>query len=456
MRRELMRAIRAAFVGFGEVNIPHEFIEKRCEEARTLVEEKGIEVVTTDPVSDDPEGRDVRRAVSELSGEDFDFLIFCIAGWIPSHAVISVAQTFSTRPMLLWGLSGWMRGDVLVTTADQAGTSALRKAFDDLGYHFRYLYNVIGKTPQIDRIVDFGRAARATRLLEGAKLGMMGYRDMNLYTTLYDGVSLRRTIGTEVEVFEMFDMVQRSEKVSGEEIRKYVDGIRKNWTFEKEADAALLEKGVRYFLAVQQKVRERNYQAVSLIDVDGMKKLLGFPPAMIFMLLADEEGIPVIPENDVLGGITQLMVHFITGQIAAYFEFYEFMEDRVLVGVPDFVPSAVVDGKVRVTTTQFGEFSGGVLNISKVKTGRVTLCRLTSTGDRYALHISTGEAVQPREWEEAGWDPPAPQLPSLEVILDTPVEEFAQKVMSQHYIIAYGDHRVAFQNLCALLDIIVI
>ena len=157
--------------------------------------------------------------------------------------------------------------------------------------------------------------------------------------------------------------------------------------------------------------------------------------------------------NDVLGGITQLMVHFITGQIAAYLEFYEFMVDRVLMGVPDFVPSEVVDGKVRVTTTQFGEISGGVLNISKVKTGRVTLCRLTSTGDRYALHILTGEAVQPRKWEEAGWDPPAPQLPSLEVILDTPVEEFAQKVMSQHYIVAYGDHRAAFQNLCALLDI---
>lgn len=448
-----MRQIRAAFVCFGEVNTPREFIDKRCDEARKLVEKEGIEMVTTDLVSDDPEGKDVRRAASELSGKDFDLIIFCIAGWIPSHAVISVAQEFSGKPMLLWGLCGWMRGDVLVTTADQAGTSALRKAFMDLGYPYKYIYNIVGKQPQIDAIVAFGRAARAARLLEGAKMGMMGYRDMNLYTTLYDGVSLRRVVGTEVEVFEMLDMVQRAEKVNEKQVRAHIDGIRRKWAFEKDADDELLEKGVRYFVAIQQKVRERGYEAVSLIDVDGMKRLLGFPPAMIFMLLADEEGIPVIPENDVLGGITQLMVHFITGQIAAYFEFYEFMEDRVLMGVPDFVPSEVVDGKVRVTTTQFGEFSGGVLNISKVKTGRVTLCRLTSTGDRYALHLLTGEAVQPRKWEEAGWDPPAPQLPSLEVILDTPVEEFAQKVMSQHYIIAYGDHRAAFQNLCALLDI---
>ena len=109
-----------------------------------------------------------------------------------------------------------------------------------------------------------------------------------------------------------------------------------------------------------------------------------------------------------------------------------------------------------MTVTQFGELEGGVLNISKVKTGRVTLCRLTSSGDRYAMHLLTGEAVEPRAWEEAGWEPPAPRLPSLEVVLDTPVEEFAQKVMSQHYIIVYGDHTASVKDFCRLREIRII
>ncbi len=91
-------------------------------------------------------------------------------------------------------------------------------------------------------------------------------------------------------------------------------------------------------------MRERGYQAISLIDVDGMKKLLDFPPAMVFMLLAEDPGVCVIPENDCLGAVTQLLVRHLTGQVAAYLEFYEFMEDRVLIGVPDFVPAEVVDG----------------------------------------------------------------------------------------------------------------
>jgi hypothetical protein len=61
--------------------------------------------------------------------------------------------------------------------------------------------------------------------------------------------------------------------------------------------------------------------------------------------------------------------------------------------------------------------------------------------------------VEPRRWEEAGWAQPAPQLPGLEVILDTPVEEFAQKVLSQHYILAYGNQLEALGDFCRLTGI---
>jgi hypothetical protein len=69
------------------------------------------------------------------------------------------------------------------------------------------------------------------------------------------------------------------------------------------------------------------------------------------------------------------------------------------------------------------------------------------------MHMVTGEAVQPGSWEEVGWQAPAPQLPSLEIILDVPVDDFAQKIMSQHYIVTYGDNTQVLRDLCNLLDI---
>jgi L-fucose isomerase-like protein len=449
--------IKAGFVGFGEVNSPRDLIERKITQAHERLEGLGVELVTTEPVHDDPAGQEEGRAREALGRQDFDLLIVCLAGWIPSHTVIDVISPFAHKPMVLWGLTGYYENGRLVTTADQAGTTALRDPMEAMGYKFKYIYD----TPDdpygsARKVLAFAEIARAISLLRGSRVGMMGYRDMRLYATLVDGVSLRRVIGTEVDVFEMLEVVQRMASKDEAEVKAIVDWLLAEWEFEGEIDRAAFDQPVRMYLAIKDLVAERGYQGISLIDVDGVKKLLKFAPGLVMSLLVDLEKVATIPENDAPGLITQLVVRYLTGQVGAYFEFYEFMKDRVLIGVPDFIPSAVADGKVRARIARFGLLSPGVLNISKVKTGRVTLCRLASRGERYKMHILTGEAIAPRRWEEAGWDQPAPQLPGLEVLLDDPVEDFARKVLGQHYILAYGDHREQLVDFCGLLGIEVI
>ena len=55
----------------------------------------------------------------------------------------------------------------------------------DLGYRFRYVYDIIGKPSNVGKVADYARAATAARILRSARAGMAGYRDMNLYGTLY-------------------------------------------------------------------------------------------------------------------------------------------------------------------------------------------------------------------------------------------------------------------------------
>ncbi len=443
---------KVAFVGFGEINSPRDLIDAKCAEALEQVRSLGLDVLTTETVSDDPRNVDVNRAIKDLSATDFDALIICIAGWIPSHAVISVTNAFKEKPMVLWGLCGDMQNGKVVTAAPQAGTTALRKVFEDLGYRFKYIYNVIGQPVPLDQINSFILAAFASKGLEGAKVGMMGYRDMKLYNTLYEGLSLKRKLGVEVEFFEMLEMVRECENISPEEINRMLEKIREEWEFVKPIDEDLLTQGISYYSAIRKISEENQFDAISLKDVDGMKKLLEMPPAMAFMLLSDEANLCTIPENDAMGAVTQLIVKQLTGQCAAYLEFYEFFENSVLLGVPDFVPAEVVDGKVTVTEAAFGGISGGLLNISRMKTGRLTLARLSNTGSEYTMHICTGEGKL-MDWEEAGWDDPAPQLPSLEIFIDAPMGEFTQKISGQHYIIAYGDHSQALRDFCYLKDI---
>lgn len=447
--------MKAGFVGFGEINSPPELIKEKCSIAAGEIESLGIELVTTAPVTDDEAGRDVARALEDLDRGNFDVLIICLAGWIPSHAVISITSHYRHKPMILWGLAGDIENGRIVTAAAQAGTTALRKVFADLGYRFRYVYNIIGKPSPLPKIWSFVAAAAAERSVAHTKVGMMGFRDMKLYNTLYEGISLKRDFGIEVEFFEMLEMLQESEKVEDAAIEPLLTKIKAAWDFEKPANDSFLRKGIQYYLAILKIAKNHRFDAVSLKDVDGMKKILHFPPALIFMLLSDEAGLCTIPENDVMGAVTQIIVKHLTGQCGAYFEFYEFFENSVLMGVPDYVPAEVVEGSVKVTQSAFGGISGGLLNVSQVKAGRVTLARLSNTGDRYTLHMVTGTA-KPRAWEEAGWEQPAPQLPSFELTLDTPVEAFAENISGQHYIIAYGDHLQLLKDFCYLKNINVI
>ena len=445
---------KIGFACFGEVNTPIERLTLKHDEALKALKDKGWDIVDGGLVIDDPEYKTADAAIKILKAEEFESLIVCVAGWIPTHAVIRVTDNFRHIPMLLWGLCGWRENGRIVTTAEQAGTTALRPAFQALHYNFKYIYNVIDKPWPMDKIEAFISAAHARQSLRTARVGTMGYRDMLLYGTQFEGNSMRGKIGVEVEPFEMLEMVQNIEKLCRKDIDEGIDFVKTNWKFKKECDDSVIEKGVTYALAVAMKIKERGYEAISLIDVDGMKKLLGFPPAMVFMLLEHYCGVLTVPENDVMGAVTQLIMKYITGQTVPYLEYYEFFEKSMLIGVPDFIPQAATDGDVTVLPAAFGLLSSSLLNVSKVKTGYVTCVRLVYLDGKYKLHMYTGEAKTPPAWNEFGWDDPAPQLPSLEVFPDNcTVEQFAQNVSSQHVIVAFGNYSEAVKDFCKMMDI---
>jgi L-fucose isomerase-like protein len=167
--------------------------------------------------------------------------------------------------------------------------------------------------------------------------------------------------------------------------------------------------------------------------------------------------VQFVCENDAPGMITQTMMALMSGESSTFMELYEIFPDRILVGVCGFVPSSFIQGgKVTVREYGWGGSTSGLVNTAQVKTGRVTLARLSMRGERYRMHILTGEGFSPRAWEESGWAPPAPRFPSLEIVLDGGVDDFAKKALAQHYGLVYGDRRVELEELCHLLDIEVI
>ena len=292
---------QVGFVCFGEINTPIERLRMKHDEALAVLQGMGYELLDAGLVIDDEKYETADAAVKKLQGFDMCCLVVCVAGWVPTHAVTRVTDPYRHIPMLLWGLCGWKENGRIITTAEQAGTTAIRPTFELLGYSFKYVYNIIGKDYPRQKLDAYISACAARRALRDARVGTMGYRDMLLYGTQFEGGSMRGKFGVEVEPYEMLEMVRELDGLDAGKVEEGVRYVKENWKFEKPCDEEIIVKGVKYALAIGKKIAARGWDALTLIDVDGMKKLEGFPPAMVFILLAHYYDIPTTPENDVMG-----------------------------------------------------------------------------------------------------------------------------------------------------------
>jgi len=88
--------IRAALVGFGEVNSPHDLIERKCVAARQALQH-WASIQFDGTVSDDPAGAQAQRARAELAQSRIRRADRVPGGWIPSYAVIDVISPFGPQ-----------------------------------------------------------------------------------------------------------------------------------------------------------------------------------------------------------------------------------------------------------------------------------------------------------------------------------------------------------------------
>ena len=100
----------------------------------------------------------------------------------------------------------------------------------------------------------------------------MGFRDMKLYNTLYEGLSLKAKIGTEIEFFEMLEMIQLSDKANDKEVKQLLDKIKENWDFEKPIDDSFLKQGIKYYLAIK-KIADDSGFDIFIIKIIISKKI---------------------------------------------------------------------------------------------------------------------------------------------------------------------------------------
>ena len=442
-----MERLRAGYVSLGtELYVP-ERLKEISANAELQLAEAGLELVRTEPVF--ALGQE-ERAIRELKAAPWDFLIVNVINWIDPRAATRLIYEFRHEPIVLYSLGGFTEGDTLISPAAGAGSTALRYPMERWGVKFAYLFNGPDSPMDVAGVMKFGRAARAMKLLRKARVGILGFNDMGLYTTGFNVTSLRGQIGPEVQSFDMLELDRKAAALDPAAVQAEIARVTADWEYPLgKPTPEAVERSIRLYMATVEICREFNFSAVSYKCVEGIAAHMNAVHSVPSALVATA-GYPYVDEDDVGILVAELMLKYVSGQPVTFLEHYEHHPEWILLGVDGFMPGQMIEGKPQVKPIST-VLLDGVVFCSRMKTGRMTLACLSEDREGYRMHIMTGEGKAPPQWVEMGV--PLPSWPSVKFYPDAPVRSIMDHVQSQHVAAAFGDHAEELIHLCRLLDI---
>lgn len=442
-----MSNLKAGYVSLGTEFYVPERLNAITADAERQLTEAGIELVRTDPVFS--LGQE-ERAIRELKAHPWDFLIVNVINWIDPRAATRILYEFRHEPIVLYSKGGFTEGDTLVSPAAGAGSTALRFPMERWGIKYKYLFNGPDMPMDVQGIIKFGRAARAMKRLRTARIGILGFNDMGLYTTGFNVTTLRGQIGVEVESFDMLQLERKMNALDPSLVKAEVERITADWEYPlgKPSEVAI-ERAIRLYLATVEVCKEKHFDAISYKCVEGIPAFMGTVHSVPSALVASD-GYPYVDEDDVGNLVAELMLKWISDQPVTFLEHYEHHPEWIILGVDGFIPAQMVEGKPQVKPIST-VLLDGVVFCSRMKTGRMTLACLSEDDCGYRMHIATGVGKEPPQWVEMGV--PLPSWPSVKFYPDSSVRSILDHVQSQHFAAVFGDYADELIDLCYLLDI---
>jgi len=398
-------------------------------------------------VSADKVANDVKALV-------FDAIIVNYVSWHITPYVMRTLIDHKDKPVLVWGIGGWVENGKLFAPAATAGTTAIIPALKEMGFKYMLVNEKPDEPRRVADVERFIRVAGAVKAVRHSRIGLFGYADMGLYSCAYNKTLAYRKLGVDIEDYLAYDMADKMASFSEEEVKAEMKNILANSRQFNEIPEKTLEKVTRLYLMMKEKRDGRHLDAVSIKCVYGVTQM-GFNPCLAQTLLADRD-TAVICECDAYGMLTGIIMQSVTGKQSGFVEHYEVFDDSILVGICGFIPRDFIEGDFTIRAANLGEFNYGISNVSKMKTGEVTYARLYETDGEYKLFLNKGEALPNPKWTEAGWCEPTPDFPSVLLKPGMDLQHYQETVPGQHIIIVYGDYVKDLELFCRFMGIEVV
>ena len=295
-------------------------------------------------------------------------------------------------------------------------------------------------------------ARRVAERLGGSHIGVVGTRPDGFEPCDYDATEVARLTGVVVDAVTLESLFDAADRTTDRELAGVGARVERALDVTAEATTSGLAESLRLYGGLKSLVDEHGWSALATRCWPECMAEYGGAVCAPQAMLA-EAGVPATCEADLYGAITAVI-------LAELSDSGPFIADLVDADRTDNTSTMWHCGVASLDLAEPGAPRQGVIHPNRgrallhqfaLKSGRVTIARLSQAGNRTSMVIGSGEMLRRRRAFTGTcgvlhWDLP------LNDVLDT-VFSFGTE---HHYGIAYGEHRDALVALAALWDIPVV
>jgi len=447
-----MKKVNVVVLSVGEQQYPQDYLDRVIQQTDAEVKKMDCNILGCYKLMN---FSDAEKTLEEIKEKKVDLFIVKFVSWHITINAMHILKNFRDVPLLIWGIGGVTDSTgKLHAPAAGAGITGFIPIVKELGFKYKILMEKPDAPHSYDEVADFIHSVSCAKTVKAARIGLIGYADMGLYSCAYDKTGLFKKIGIDIENYDGYRIAELMNTFPEDRVKETMEWIRSTTKAQNTVADAPLEKVTRLYLAMKDQADGRMLDAISVKCVDGITKL-GFNPCLAQSLLADKD-LSVICECDAYGLVTSIILSTVSGKTSAFVEHYEVFDKDVLVGVCGFIPKDFIEGDFEIKSANLGEYNTGISNVSKLKTGEITYGRFYNDKGEFKLFLQHGKTKPNPKWTELGWEEPTPDFPAALLELEMPMNEYLDKVPGQHVIMVFGDYIEKVKTVCNLLDIEVV
>ena len=336
---------------------------------------------------------DAALALDQLLSNDLDAIIVLQATFADTTLVQHIAQELK-RPILLWALPEAHQGGRLRLNSF-CGVNLAAHALRRAGLSYTYVYADPDDKDALAKIEQFVKASVVIKRLATTRIGRIGDHPQGFETCQYDATMLRSHLGIDVVTMPLERLFAQAQNTKEASISDAKNDLQQSLSNLDQVNSDEVDGTIKTFAALRQIAREQDIHGFAVRCWPEFFTEMGCAACGAMSMMSDRQ-VPCSCEADVNGTITQIILQELSGEPAFGSDIVSFdlNKDQAVVWHCGLAPLSMADVTYRPQAALHSNRQKALLMQFPLKSGRVTLARLSEASGELRLVIGSGEMLE--------------------------------------------------------------